>query len=278
MKNKLLSIGMISMTGILLSSFALMQKDEDPQEPKKSRHIKMIKTENGKTVELDTVLTNDDVFVWEGDTISPLKHIKQFNDNIRHVDVNVDHRNGNEKVMIVKHRNGKGGKPMILNIDSDKDMGIITEDTDSLGKKVIVRKMIKGGDANHMMYFRHGDMNGFPPPPPPPPVPPVPHMKMMRMQHAGQDINLSDPNIVSFKKKDIKGGLEKIEIVRKKPEGNEDMMYNLDFNDQLAPEAPDFNWESDGDSLRIKIIEKKKVIKGKDGKEIEVKVETEDNK
>jgi hypothetical protein len=58
----------------------------------------------------------------------------------------------------------------------------------------------------------------------------------------------------------------------------------FDFNSDTElmapepPEAPEFNWESDGDSIRMKVIEKRKVIKGKDEKEIEVKVETEENK
>ena len=48
MKNKLLSVGLVGLTGVLLSSFMLVQKDGEPQEPKKSRHIKMVKIEDGK--------------------------------------------------------------------------------------------------------------------------------------------------------------------------------------------------------------------------------------
>jgi hypothetical protein len=121
-----------------------------------------------------------------------------------------------------------------------------------------------------------------PPPPPAPPVPPFPHMKVMKMQHGGQTIDLNDPNIVSYKKKDVKGGMEKIEIIRKKSENQENMMFNFNGDSELmvpeAPEAPEFNWESEGDSIRMKIIEKRKVIKGKNGKEIEINVETEENK
>jgi len=101
----------------------------------------------------------------------------------------------------------------------------------------------------------------------------------MKMQHSGQIIDLNDPAIVSYKKKDVKGGMEKIEIIRKKSENEEDMTFDFNANhDFIAPEAPEFNWESEGDSIRMKIIEKRKVIKGKNGKEIEIKVETEENK
>lgn len=252
MKNKLLSFGIVGLTGVLLSSFVWVQRGHETQEPKKSRHIKMIKVENGKKMELDTVLTGDGVFVWNGDTINPVKHSKRFSpsgfDKMHHTDVNVDHQNGNEKVMIIKHRGGKKGEPMIWNMDSGDDM----------------------------------DMKHFPPMPPMPPMPPVPHMKMMKMKHSGQIIDLNDPNIISFKKKEMSGDREKIEIIRKKSGDNENATFNFKFDDELmvpeAPDTPEFNWKSDGDSIHMKIIERKKVIKGKDGKEIEVKVETEENK
>lgn len=107
-------------------------------------------------------------------------------------------------------------------------------------------------------------------------------MKVMKMQHSGQIINLNDPNIVSYKKKDVKGDLEKIEIIRKKSGNVENMTFDFNIDHDLmapeAPEAPEFIWESEGDSIRSKIIEKRKVINGKNEKEIEIKVETEENK
>lgn len=289
MKNKLLSFGTIGLTGVLLSSFMLVQKGDETQEPKKSRHIKMIKIENGKKMELDTVFTNDDVFVWKGDTVNPAKHIGKLSssgsDKMHRVDVKVDRQDGKEKVMIYKHRGGKSGEPMIWNMDSDDNMEIVTEDNDSVGKRIIVRKRMKDGAEDHLIFRNDGDEMLVPPPPPPPPAPPVPpfpHMKVMKMQHAGQIIDLNDPNIISYKKKDVKGGMEKIEIIRKKSENQENMTFDFNSDSEFRipepPDAPEFNWNSDGDSIRMKIIEKRKVIKGKDGKEIEVKVEAEENK
>lgn len=290
MKNRLLTFGTIGLTGVLLSSFAFMQKGDEAQQPKKSRHIKMTKIENGKKMELDTVLTGDDVFVWNGDTVNPVKHIKKFNhadfDKMHQFDVKVDSKDGNENVMIFKHRGGKKGEPMIWNMDSGDDMEIVTDDNDSTGKRIVIRKRVGDGDENHMIYFSGDDMKHFPPMPPVPPVPPVPpmpHMKMMKMQHSGQIIDLNDPNIISYKKKEMSGDREKIEIIRKKSENLENMTFDFD-NELIAPEAheapdaPEFNWESNEDSLRIKVIEEKKLIKGKDGKEIEIKVEKKENK
>jgi len=287
MKNTLLLFGIVGLTGVLLSSFASMQKGDETQEPKRTRHIKMVKAENGKKMEIDTVLAVDDVFVWNGDTINPVKHIKKFNhadfDKMHQFDVKVDSKDGNENVMIIKHKGGKKGESAFMHMSPDTDMYVVTEDIDSIGKRIVVRKRMKDAHGNNMIYFNDGDMKHFPPMPPMPPVPPVPHMKMMGIQHSGQIIDLNDPNIISFKKKEMSGDREKIEIIRKKSDDNENSTFNFRFdNDELmapeAPEAPEFNWESVGDSLRMKIIEKKKVIKGKDGKEIEIKVETEENK
>ena len=291
MKNKLLSFGTIGLTGVMLSSFMLVQKGDETQEPKKSRHIKITKIENGKKMELDTVFTNDDVFVWKGDTVNPIKHIGKFSSSgsgkMHQVDVKVDRQDGKEKVMIIKHHGGKSGEPMIWNMDSGDDMEIITEDNDSVGKRIVVRKRMKDGVEDHMIFMNNGHEMLVPPPPPPPipPVPPVPsfsHMKVMKAKHTGQIIDLNDPNIISYKKKEMSGDREKIEIIRKKSENQENMTFDFNGDPELVapepPEAPEFNWESEGDSIRMKIIEKRKVLKGKDGKEIEVKVETEENK
>jgi len=281
MKNKLLSFGTIGLTGVLLSSFMFVQKGDETHEPKKSRHIKVTKIENGRKLELDTVLTGNDVFVWNGDTLNPVKHFGMLGrpefDKMHRVDVEFDRQDGKE--MIFRHRSNKPGEPMVYNMDSGDDMEILTEDNDSVGTRIVVRKRMRDGAEDHLS-FRNGDFDMLVPPAPPmPPVPPFSHMKM---QHAGQTIDLNDPNIVSYKKKDVKGGMEKIEIIRKKSENQENMSLGFNVDPDLmkpeAPDAPEFNWESEGDSIRMKIIEKQKVIKGKNGKEFEVKVETEENK
>lgn len=287
MKNKLLSFGTIGLTGVLLSSFMLVQKDGEQQDPKKSRHIKIVKIEDGKKMELDTVLTGNDVFVWNGDTINPGKSIGKLGssrfDKMHRFDVIADDFKGKENVMLFKHRGGKPGEPMIWNMDSGNDMEFITEDIDSLGKRIVVRKRMRDG-ADDVMGFSNGDFDMIAPPAPPappmPPIPPFSHLKMMKMQHGGQIIDLNDPNVVSYKKKDVKDGMEKIEIIRKKSENQGNMTFDFNSDPELinAPEPPEFNWKSDDDSIRMKVIEKRKVIKGKDGKEIEIKVETEENK
>ena len=91
-----------------------------------------------------------------------------------------------------------------------------------------------------------------------PPMLPVPPMKMMGIHRSGRVIDLNDPNIISYKKKDMSGDREKIEIIRKKSSNNKSEAFNFRFEDggPMAPEAPEFNWKSDRDSLGMKIIEK----------------------
>jgi len=278
MKNIMLTIGLAGLTTLLLSSFAIMQKSNQVQEPKKGRHIKMIKMENGKKMELDTVLTGDGVFVWNGDTINPVKNIKKINhedfDQMHQFDVKVDGKKGNENVVIIKRKGEKMGGPAILQATPGGDGDIITEDIDTLGRRIVIRKQMRGGNGNDITHFNGQGMKHFPP------VPPIPPMKMMRIQQSGQVINLNDPNIISYKKKKMSGDREKIEIIRKRSAENENMRFNINVDDAelMTPEFNEFNWKSDGDSIRLNITEKKKVIKGKDGKEIEVNVDTKENK
>ena len=231
MKNILLSFGVAGLTTVLLSSFALMRADKEVQEPKKERHIRMTKIENGKKTELDTILTNDDVFIWNGDTLSPAKHIRKFNpsgfDKLHRVDVKVDRLNGKERMLIMTRKGVREGDPAIWNTDSCGVLEIVTENIDSLGKKVVVRKRIGDGGKNQMIYFHDGNLKHLPPVPPMPPSPP--HLNMLRMQHSDHLIDLNDPDIITYKKKMLKGDREKIEIIRKKTTEKRSADFSYEF-------------------------------------------------
>lgn len=286
MKHTMTLIG-IGVAAVLFSSAALAQKAplaKPVQEKKNTRHIKMMKIENGKKMELDTVLTGNDVFVWNGDTINPPKNLKHGEHAVagmsNQFDVKVDSKNGAEKIMIFKHKDGEGNDPIIMKMGSDEDFEILTENVDSLGKKVVVRKRMKHGSPDRMIYFNDAEGMHFPPVPPPPPAPPVPHIKTLKMQHGGRVIDLNDPNILSYKKKSLSGDREKIEIIRKKSDGPE--LMNFNFNDEFempeAPEAPDHIMQFEGNGERMKVIKKDVKVDGKDAKEIKVEVESQENK
>jgi hypothetical protein len=258
MKNTMLTIGLAGLTALLLSSFAFVQKDGETQEPKKSRHIRMVKTENGKKMELDTILTGDDVFVWNGDTVNPAKHIDRFDrggfGGMHRFDGNIDRRGGNRNGMNFRHRGGEEGGPAIRHRAPRDEMD-----------QIMFGRRMEHKPGNNTIHMGGNGLGHFPP------MPPLPPVEMGRFQYRGQMINLDDPNIVSYKKRKMSGGREKIEIIRKKSGDN----FRLDHQ-MMPPGMPEFKWESDGDSLRVKMIEKS--LKGKDGKEIDVKVETEENK
>ncbi len=277
MKNKLLSFGLAGLATTLLS-FTFIEKINETEEPQEKRHIKMVKIVDGKKMEIDTVFTNDKVFVWNGDTINPIKHAKKFSHagvgKMQRFDVQVDNQDGKEKVMIFKHSGDENGEPMTWETISD-DMEIITEDIDSLGKKIVIRKRVQGDDQDHMIFLREGKMKHFPGVPPVPPAPPVPHIKMMR--HAGQVIDLNDPNIISYKKKDMSGDREKIEIIRKKSDDKE-MNFDFKFDHDVVAPVPPMHTKEFREGKSMKIIEKDVKVDGKDGKEIKVEVETEENK
>jgi len=236
MKHALALFGTTGLAVMLFTTSVYSQTSGDPKETPKPRHIKLLKIENGKKMELDTMVTGKDVFIWNGDTI------------------------GGEE--LGKHINPSGFDKMEH-------------------KKMVIRKMIKDGDEEQMIYLNCPDMKNFPPMPPMPP-----HMKMWKGQHAGRVIDLNDPNIISYKKKDMKGGREKIEIIRNKPEEPEDMSFDFQVDDQLLspppppldPNAPEQIREFNDGNEKIKIIEKASKVDGKDGKEIKVEVESKDTK
>ena len=62
----------------VLSSFSIRENPQDPPRGKKTeKHIKMVKVDdNGKKIELDTVIAGDEILVWNGDTISGGKELK----------------------------------------------------------------------------------------------------------------------------------------------------------------------------------------------------------
>ena len=167
----------------------------------------------------------------------------------------------------------------MMHMESGDDEEMLNEQSgDSVQKRIIIHKMMKDGDEDQVIYLNGPDMKHFPP------MPPMPHMKMMKEQHAGRIIDLNDPNIISYKKKSMKGGREKIEIIRNKSEGSENMSFDFNFDDQLVPPppppppAPEMIREYNDGNQKMKVTEKDVKVDGKAGKEIKVEVESKENK
>lgn len=255
MKNTLALPGM-GLAVILLSSVAFAQKT--PESTKNPRHIKMTKIENGKKMELDTVLSGNDVFVWNGDTIGGKelgKHHSPSFDKVKHVEIIVEGDDGDENVRINRNKDGKR-RHIIRQVDSGEDMEMFNEESgDSLQERIIIRKKMKDGAEDDMIFSDGPNMQNFPPVPPFPPMPPFPHLRRLNGQPPGRIIDLNDPNIISYKKKKLSGDREKIEIIRKK---SENMNFNFEFDNELmTPESPVFMNEFNDKESGHQRVEKK---------------------
>ena len=239
MKNSFALFAVAGMTAWGLTSFSFHQNDQQGQTPG-NRHIKITKMENGNIMELDTTLSGNDIFVWNGDTINSDQDNKKFNpsvfDKIHHPD---GEKNVHKKIRIYQYGGGKGNDTTRWQSEPDKDVEIFSEDAgDSAQRKIIIHRRLKEGTADDRIIYMNGP-NGenFSPMPPIPPMPPI---KMRRSNHAERIIDLNDPNIISFSKKKMSGDREKIEIIRKKSQTTNSINLDYQIDDAMAiPDLPD---------------------------------------
>ncbi|WP_319479687.1 hypothetical protein [uncultured Draconibacterium sp.] len=223
----------LSLTGILaLALFfsSAISINDAPQYPPKTKkdkkHIKMVKIgDDGKKMEIDTVIEADQVFVWNGDTIGGGKKLKWISEEDFDLDMDFDvnvetDENGN--VFILK---GKGAsEPMVYEFKTDDGdsakhimMKVISDDVSS----DIMKWHSKNG--NEMFFGAPGSA--------------TPKVIRINKQKSGNVIDLSDPGIISYDRKELKNGKEKIVIVREKP-SEEDMEMHEEIimhNSSAAP-------------------------------------------
>lgn len=191
---RILSIAMVAALLVIVHGKTVIAQDaKTPHKSKTERHIKMVKIDdNGKKTSIDTVITGDAPFVWEGDTVGgkefkwisrndfsmdPMHHF-EFEDNGEKI---IFLHKGNDcedfmippvppvphapKVMMFDHGRNKN----IINLS---DPGIISYDKklrkDGTEKITIVRKQISEGAEIEEDFFIHA------------PVPPYP---MMQPEH-----------------------------------------------------------------------------------------------
>lgn len=205
--------GILSLTGILAlallltSAISIIEAPQDlPKTKKEKKNIKLVKIgEAGKKMEIDTVIDDDQVFVWNGDTIVDEKEFKWLSEKDFDFDMDFDFdietdENGN--VFIMK---GTGAsKPITYQLkteicDSAQQiiMRVITDDISS--------DMVKWHGKNGNKIFFDAPGSGSPK---------VIHFNKHKSTNV---IDLSDPGIISYERKELKNGKEKIVIVREKP-------------------------------------------------------------
>lgn len=233
MKHNLAFYSCLALALLVTASFSSEAIKDDSQKSGKKRHIKLVKVVDGKVAKLDTLVNEGDVFVWQGDTIGRMdfKPIRPLPPGMRHGKFMFDTDGGGDRTMIFTHKMAKDGAPMIWQSDSDSMMEFSMDAMgDSLTKNIIIHKRFRDGDPKHVFIMDGPDVA---------PMPPMRHFRMSGFPKRGNVIDLSDSNIISYRKKDISGGREKIEIIRKRT--NEDdhfSMNSLMGADQVVPPVP----------------------------------------
>lgn len=272
MKQVLSVAAIFGLAFLLTSVTTFMDAPQDP--PKKAKkHISMVRVDNGKETKIDTVIAADQVFVWHGDTIGGEKELKWVSedgdfsfDSTMNFDIDVKDM-GNGQVFVVK--SGDKSAPSIFEFkgDGNEEMNVMSWSSKD-GNDVFFSP-----GADHRTMF-------------------VPKARKENV------IDLSDPGIISYEKKDLKDGKERIVIVREKP-SEEEMNEELIIHGNAPVRAKQIKvYAGDNGKVEIlengklmhidemeegtKVIEKdgKKIVikKSKSGDEVKVNVEVEENK
>ena len=224
-------LAILVFTLVSTMAFPALSLRENPQDPPrgKKRHIKMVKVEDGEKTELDTIIEGDDIFVWKGDTIGKdLKWItsedKEFNldslkkSGVYEYDVDVL-KGGKGKVLMYSTGDDNTSKlhEYIIKSGEGKKMMFIGEDDN-------IHEFKGPGDA--VWVTEKGDHTMLHAPS---------AVKIIKEKQGGNIIDLSDPGIISYKKKKLSGGREKIEIIREEAKKGEIEDVNVVIKEADGP-------------------------------------------
>ena len=182
-----------------ISTFALViatlvqsvSAQSDSTGQKDEYHIKIVKIDGNNKTELDTIVNNDSPFVWNEDTINPVKGMV-FMSNKKSDSTNFNfnfHKGVGQDAFFIT--NTKELDSILETVENS----IVKWNVSRMGNKPSGFKELKSGDTT--VYFISKDNNNK------------------------NTIDLSDSGIISYKKKDLSNGREKITIVRKKQEKKE---------------------------------------------------------
>ena len=130
-----------------------------------------------------------------------------------------------QRVKVVVKKDGKETKiDTTFNLPDEK---MISFKVDSMLKKMDVKRIIRSGNDRSISIFDGPEGDEMLPPPPPPMSP---NSQFIIHKRFGDPFafDSKDPSVISYEKKDIGKGLEKITIIRKKQTGhNQDKEVNV---------------------------------------------------
>jgi hypothetical protein len=189
------------------------------EQKKEQQHVKVMVSKNGQVTKIDTTFNFADEKVIKLKVDSILKKLEVVDGKSDDANVVIIRKDGKTHRMSHSEANGSG----------EQKFNVFYQSGDS-GKMKKEMRVISIGDGGDFAAFGP-DGNMMPPPPPPPP--PY-HVRGYRIN--GGDPFAMDPNnkdIISYDKKDIGKGLEKITIVRKKQTSPEtkDVEVKVDVSD-----------------------------------------------
>lgn len=199
---------------VFISALAFGSGDnDDQQKANKKMRVKMVKNVDGKITCLDTILI--DFKPGDHDKLSRTfmgacdgKADSLF--KTMFVELGIDDKEPHKrKVKVYAHGVSSGDMNIEEMIQGDSLLHTIcinTNDKDNDREKKVVIWKSKDGEETQLDQLNIIRA-------PMPPLPPAMGFKSSR--HV---IELDDPSIISFKKKDLGGDKEKIEIIRRKPE------------------------------------------------------------
>jgi len=179
--------------------------DNAPQ--KKEQHVKVVIKQDGKEIKIDTTfnLVDEKMINFKVDSILSNLDIKGIENNASNM---VFRRGGKARYWNHLSRGNFPGAEQFDTLIQNGDSGMVVH------KHKIVR--MGEGDDNLAVDDQDGDNLMPPPPPPPPPMPPFPFEYNQSFNIDPFAFDAKDNAIISYDRKDLGKGLEKITIIRKK--------------------------------------------------------------
>lgn len=181
--------------------------DDPPQ--KKEQRVKVIVRKDGKETKIDTTFNLPDEKMISAKVDSMLKKLEVEGLEAGNFDVLIHHPD--KRMNYINH----GG----ANFPGDEKFDILIQHGDS-GMRKHVRKIIHIGE-NGDVFSLGGPQENELLPPPPPPVPPISWYSQFGVDPFAFDSK--DESIISYDKKNIGKGLERITIIRKKKAGQKEI-------------------------------------------------------
>jgi hypothetical protein len=193
--------------------------DNGPQ--KKEQRVKVTVNQNGKETKIDTTFNLPDEKMIQVKVDSMLKkmEINGIGPDMKNI---VIHRRG-------KHMNWNSKEGDKFSGNEQYDIMVQVGDS---GKCKQEKRIIRFDEDGDFSGFSDAEGDLLPPPPPPPP-----HSTMMthkRMVGDPYSFDTKDESVISYEKKDIGNGLEKITIIRKKKadqKGNSKVSVKVESSD-----------------------------------------------